>query len=102
MYSSLDGPTKSGVLTNVSASVPVEVRAGATAFEARQVVTLQGDGRFYVYLPDDNETVTQANVAARGFTQFRNAKETYGAAFGQRVFVMAVSGTVNVRFAERG
>jgi len=108
MLQPLDGPSKSGKLSAVTATTPVEVKAGASAFNGRKVVTLQNSkedtnrGSFYVYFADEGETPTQANVEDNGFVQEKNVKESYEASSSQTVWVMAVSGTVDIRFAERG
>lgn len=102
MYSPLDGPSKQGLLSGVTTSTPVVAKADTTAFEGRQVITLQGDGKFYVYFADEGETPNAATVSANGFIQFKDAKETYEAGSQQVVYVLAFSGTVDIRIAERG
>ena len=97
----LDGPSKQFVLSSVGTTTPVEVKAGASAFSERKVITLQGDGRFYIYFADEGETPTNTDVSTKGFTQYKDAKESYEAAGSQVVYVLAVTGTVNIRGAER-
>jgi len=101
MFEPLDGPSKSFVLTAVGVSTPVEVKAGASSFTERKIVTLQADGKFFVYFTDDGETPSAATIIAKGFTQFKDAKESYEASGSQIVYVLAVSGTVDIRGAER-
>jgi len=97
----LDGPSKSFKLSAVGTATPVEVKAGGSSFAERKVITLQGDASFYVYFADEAETPNAATVSANGFIQYKNAKESYEATGAQIVFVLAVSGTVDVRGAER-
>jgi hypothetical protein len=96
----LDGPSKSFVIAVTDAAVS-EVKAGASVFEERKVITLQGDGKFYVYFADEGETPTTTDVSTKGFIQYKNAKESYEAAGSQAVYILADTGTVNVRGTER-
>jgi len=100
-YEQLDGPSKSFVLSAVGTVTPVEVKAGGSAFEERKVITLQADGKFYIYFADEGETPNAATVSSTGMTQYKNARESYEASGSQAVFVLAVTGTVDVRGAER-
>jgi len=101
MLEPLDGPSKQFKLSSVGTSTPVEVYASVSAFSERKVVTLQADGRFYIYFADEDETPNAATVEANGFIQYKNAKESYEAAGSQALFVLAVSGTVDIRGVER-
>lgn len=102
MLSPLDGPSKQGLLSSVGTATPVEVKVGASAFSDRKVITMQSeDGKFYVYFADTGETPSAATVAANGFTQFKDQKESYEAGEKQVVYVLSVSGTINIRIAER-
>ena len=101
MLQPLDGPSKSFKLSAVGIATPVQVKAGASAFEERKVITLQSNGNFYIYFADEAETPNAATVAANGFIQYKNAKESYEASDTQIVFVLAVTGTVDIRGAER-
>lgn len=102
MYQPLDGPAKQGKLTAVGTATPVEAIVGGSAFTGRQVITLQGNGKFYVYFADEGVVPNAATVSADGFLQFKDAKETYEAGSQQAVYVLAVSGTVDIIIAERG
>lgn len=101
MLSALDGPSKQGLLSSVGTVTPVEAKVGGSAFSDRKVITLQGDNKFYVYFADDGETPSAATVTANGFSQFKDQKESYEAGEKQKVFVLAATGTVNIRIAER-
>lgn len=101
MYQPLNGPAKQGTLS-IGTSTPVEVKNGSDPFDERQVITLQGDGKFYIYFADEGEVPNAATVTSNGFTQYKNAKETYEASCNQAVFVLALSGTVDIKLAERG
>lgn len=100
MLQPLDGPSKQYTLSPGTAT-PLEVQDGGAPFEGRKVVTLQGDGRFYVYFADEGETPNASTVSTNGFLHFRNAKETYEATDKQAIFILAVTGTVDVKIAER-
>lgn len=102
MLEALDGPSKQGKLSGVTTSTPVEAKVGASSFEGRKVVTLQGNGKFYVYFADEGVVPNAATVSADGFLQFKDAKETYEAGPLQIVYVLAVAGTVDIVVAERG
>ena len=97
----LDGPSKQFLLSAVGTATPVEVKAGASAFTERKIITLQGDAKFYIYFADDGETPSASDVSTKGFIQYKNAKESYEAAGSQAVYVLAETGTVNIRGAER-
>ena len=101
MFLPLDGPAKQGVLSSVGTVTPVECKIEAQPFSERKVITLQGDGKFYVYFADEGETPNAATVSANGFTQFKDQKETYEASCQQAVFVLSVTGTIDIVLAER-
>lgn len=96
----LDGPSKQ-FSTAITDAAVFEIKAGVTVFEERKIITLQGDGKFYVYFADEGETPSVSDVNTKGFLQYKNAKESYEATGSQAVFVLADSGTVNIRGAER-
>lgn len=99
-YQPLDGPSKTFALS-VDTVTPVEVKAAGSTLEERQVVTLQGDGKFYIYFADENETPNAATVQANGMWQGKNSKESYEAGADQAIFLLSFSGTIEVRGAER-
>lgn len=100
MFEALDGPSKPFVLA-VGTATPIEVKAGASSFPERKVITIQADAKFYIYFADEGETPNAATVIATGMWQAKNAKESYEASGSQAVFVLALSGTVNIRGVER-
>jgi len=102
MIQALDGPSSQHILLAVDTATPTEVKKGANpAFNDRKVVTMQGDGKFYVYFADDGETPNAATVSASGFVQFKDSLQSYEAGDKQALWVLAVSGTVDIRVAER-
>jgi hypothetical protein len=101
MSQQLDGPSKQGTLSAVGTATPVEVKVGASAFVERQVVTLQSTGKFYIYFADEGVVPNAATVIADGFTQFKDALNSYEATDQQAVYVLAVAGTVDIKLAER-
>lgn len=100
MLQPLDGPSKSFTVT-IDTVTPTKVKAGAFSFAERKVITLQGDGKFYVYFADEGETPNAATILSTGFIQYKNAKESYEASGSQEVFILADTGTVDIRGAER-
>jgi hypothetical protein len=100
MIEALDGPSKPFVVT-INNSTPVEVKSSTEPLEERKVITMQGNGKFYVYFADDGETPSNSDVSTKGFIQYKNSKESYEAASSQTVFILSVTGSVTVRIAER-
>lgn len=97
----LDGPSIQGLLS-VDTSTVQEVKVGGSPLSERKVVTLQPkDGRVYVYFGDGVTTPNAATVAASGILIFKNAMISYEASESQHIFMLAVSGTVNVAIIER-
>jgi len=101
MLQPLDGPSSQGTLSSVGTVTPIEVKVGASALEDRKVITLQGDGRYYVYFGDGTSTPSAGTVSANGFLNFRNQLVSYEATNQQQIFVLAVTGTVDIKIAER-
>ena len=97
----LDGPSAQGTVT-VNDSTVQEAKAGGSTLSDRKVITMQGDGKFYVYFGDGGSAPSVATVQNHGFTQFKNAIQSYEAGEQQKVYVLALSGSVNVKVAERG
>lgn len=103
----LDGPSKQGKLTSVTDSTPVEAKVNASPYSERKVITLQSTkedtnyGSFYVYFSEDESTPSALTVSTNGFIQAKNAIHSYEAGEQQRVWVMSVSGSIDVRIAER-
>jgi len=106
MLEALDGPSKQFAVT-ITNTVPVEVKAGASAFTERKVITLQNSkldtntGEFYVYFADEGVIPSAGDLSTKGFIQGKNTKQSYEASGSQAVFIMAVTGSVDVRGAER-
>jgi hypothetical protein len=103
MFQPLDGPAAQGQ-QNVSDSVVFEVRKNATALSERDVVTIYPiDGQIWVYFGDDTASAPNAaTVKAEGFPQYRDQEKTYEAGPAQPIYIVADTGTVDVRYAERG
>jgi len=98
----LDGPSLQSVLT-LDTVTPQRYKGGASEFDERKVITIQPtNGSVYVYFANDGEAPSATDVATKGFIHTKNLKDSYEAADSQRVWGLAVSGTVNVRLAERG
>jgi hypothetical protein len=107
MIQPLDGPAKQGKLTSVTDSTPVEVKVGASPFEERKVITMQSTkldtnfGDFYVYFAEGTSTPTAGTVSTNGFLHSKNSLQSYEAGELQRVWVMSVTGTIDIRIVER-
>lgn len=107
MFNPLNGPSKPGKMVAVGIATPVEVKKGAEALTERKVVTLQSHsvdddyGSFYVYLSDDGETPNAATVADHGFVQTANSLHSYEASETQAIWVLSLTGTIDIRFVER-
>lgn len=102
MLQPLDGPAAQTTLT-VNTSTVQEAKVGASALSRRGVVTIQPvDGKIYVYFGDDTASAPNAaTVIAEGLVVFKNAKESYEAGSQQPIYILAVSGTVDVKVVER-
>ena len=97
----LDGPSLQGVLSVGTVTV-VEAKIGTGDLDERKVVTLQPlTGKIYLYFGFDTIVPSAATVAANGMVVFKNSKESYEASNTQKVYILAVSGTVNVAVIER-
>ena len=102
MLQPLDGPATQGTLSITDASV-VEAKVGASALKNRKVVTVQPiDGKIYVYFGDDTASAPNSTtVGSDGLVVYKNAKESFEAGQQQPIYLLSVSGTVNVKLVER-
>lgn len=100
MLEPIDGPSKTFSLS-INATTPVEAKAGANSFLERKILTLQGDGKFYVYFADENEIPTSGNIISKGFIQYKDSLQSYEATGSQKIYLLSFTGTVTVRGAER-
>jgi hypothetical protein len=101
MIQPLDGPSSQGTLSSVGTTTVVEAKVGVSPLEERKVITLQGDSRYYIYFGDGTGTPTAGTVTSNGFLAFKDAMVSLEASDSQSVYVLAVSGTVNIKIAER-
>jgi len=101
-YQPLDGPSKQFSLSVGTGTVIEVKKTGEDPLTDRQVITLQPlDGYIYVYFGDGESTPSPATVAADGFEHYKRLKDSYEAGPEQPVYILAKSGTVNVKVAER-
>ena len=100
MLQPLDGPAKQFSITVDTVTVQ-ELKSGATPLEERKVVTVQAEGKVYIYFGDESGTPSAATVAADGFIHFKNGKESYEASDTQKLYALAVAGSVKIRAADR-
>lgn len=102
MLKPLDGPSFQASVS-VTDSTVFRVKVGSTEFKGRQVITiLPTDGKIWVYFGDEISTPNAVTVKTDGFPHFKNSLRTYEATSTQQVFIVADTGTVDVRFVERG
>lgn len=102
MYIRLDGPSKQGQ-QNVTSAAVFRVKLGTTEFSDREVVTIYPiDGKIWVFFADEGVVPTASDVKSKGFPQPKNSMRTYEATYTQLIYIIADTGTVDVRYAERG
>lgn len=101
MFQPLDGPSAQIKLTSVGTVTVVEAKVGANALTERAVITMQPSGKMKVYFGDGGAAPSAATVLANGLDHFKDAKETYEAGEKQKVYILAVSGTIDVVVVER-
>ena len=101
MLQPLDGPSAQGSIS-VNTTVVQEAKVGASVKEERAVLTLQPlDGTIYVYFGDGTATPNAATMIADGFEHPKKSLRSYEAGPQQQVFILAKTGTVDVKVAER-
>lgn len=100
MYLLLDGPSAQGSIT-ANTTTAQEFKVGASALDERKVIEIQPiDGNIYIYF-GDGSTPSAATVVNNGFLLRKERTRILEAGPAQQVFAVAVTGTVDVRFAER-
>lgn len=97
----LDGPSLQTTLSGVNTSVVTEVKVGSDPFDERKVVSMQGDSKFYVYFGDGDTIPSSGDISTDGITVFKNQFVTFEASCQQRIYVLAVTGTVDIKIIER-
>jgi hypothetical protein len=98
----LDGPSLQDQ-QNVADNSVFRVRVGSSELEERDVVSIMPlDGDIWVFFGDGATVPSASDVKNKGFPQFEGSMRTYEAASTQEIYIVADSGTVDVRFAERG
>ena len=102
MFLPLDGPSAQDS-TSVGIVTPFEVKVGVSALTERKVVTIQPrDGKLYYYWVDVGGVApSAATMVADGFIIFKNQIMSFEVSEQQKVYVLAVTGTVTFVFAER-
>lgn len=100
MFQPLDGPSAQGVIS-VGTGTVVEAKVGASAYADRKVITIQPENKIYVFFADEGITPSTTDLSTKGFIHYKDAKETYEVGEKQKVFLLSLAGTVNVRIAER-
>jgi hypothetical protein len=101
MLQRLDGPSRQSQIT-ADTITPKKLQRDVDTLPERAVITVQSlDGKIWIYFADDNETPTAGDVSSKGFLHYTKGKESYEAGHLQIVYVLAVTGTVDIRGAER-
>jgi hypothetical protein len=102
MFQPLDGPSLQDA-ANVTSTTVFRVKVGASEMPERSIVTiLPINGLIWVFFGDGFNTPSAADVKNKGFPHPKNSLRSYEAGTSQPIFIVADTGTVNVRFAERG
>ena len=102
MFQPLDGPSRQLASTSLTTTTVVKVGLAGVALEERKVVTIQPiSGNIYIYFGDDSTTPNATTVAADGFIQTKNTLQSYEASASQNLFILSVSGTIQVKIVER-
>jgi hypothetical protein len=98
----LDGPSKQFAVA-LTDSTAVEVKDGANpAISERKIITiLPTDGKIYIYFGNGVDTPTANDIQTKGFPHPKGAIRSYEATNTQDVWIVADTGTVDVRIAER-
>lgn len=100
MFQPLDGPSLQNKIT-INSSTVTEIKIGSDALSERQAITLQPNGNIKVYFGDGTTTPSSSTVQTNGLNHFKNAKETYEAGESQKVYMLSISGNVDVIVVER-
>lgn len=99
-FEELDGPSAHDKV-NITSSTPYRLKKGATELRGRKVITIQAlTGSVYAYFAGSNE-VPLASDVQKGFVIKKGGERTYEASHTQWVYVLAVTGSVDISFAER-
>jgi len=102
MFQPLNGPSLQDSVALTDNTV-FRVKVGATEMAERDVVSIYPvDGDIWIFFGDGINVPTAANVKGKGFPQPVGSLRTYEATDTQEIYIVADSGTVDVRFAERG
>lgn len=98
----LDGPSQQFSIS-LTSTTAVEVKDGANPpLGERKVITMMPtDGKIYVYFGDGSTTPTANDVKTKGFPHSKGSMRSYEASDTQDVWIVADTGTVDVRVAER-
>jgi hypothetical protein len=97
----LDGPSTQFAISLTSTTVQ-EVKSGSSALDERKLITLlPTNGKIYIYFGDGSTTPSANDVQTKGFPHPTNALRSYEASSTQEVYIVADTGTVDVRASER-
>ena len=97
----LDGPSLQSSLTVTTTTVQ-ELRVGSEPYKPRQVITFEPSQDIYLFFGEDDTIPSVTDVQNGGFTYTSESIFTVESGSKQRVYVLAITATATVRFAERG
>jgi len=101
-FQELDGPAKED-LVSIGAVTPVRVKIGSVELSGRKVITIQPvTGPCRLYFADDQEVPSASTVLNKGFRIPKTSIKTFEASDTQWVYLISVTGTIDVIIAERG
>lgn len=100
MFTPLDGPAIQGSIS-VGTGAVVEAKVGASVLSERKVITIQPSGKIKLLFAQEGVTPSTSDLSTKGFTIFKDAIETFEVGELQKVYMLSVSGTINVMVAER-
>lgn len=102
MFLPLDGPSLQSQQNVIDSSV-FRVKVGTSELLERKIVTIYPlDGKIWIFFGDGSTVPTASDVKNKGFPQPVGSLRSYEASSGQEIYIVGDSGTVDVRFAERG
>lgn len=100
MFQPLDGPAAHDTIS-VGTGAVVEAKIGASSLEERKVLTIQPTDKLYIYWGDGSGIPSVGTVSADGITLFKNGVYTFEASRSQPIYMLSVSGTIDVKVVER-
>ena len=96
----LDGPSQHTSIS-VNTTIVQELK-GTSILTERKVVTVQPlSGSIYIYFGDGTGSPSAATFISDGLEQSKKTIHSYEAADSQSIYILAITGTVDVKCIER-